>query len=114
MSEPLVWLGGLAHELFKKKGSASNVRNYRFVCLVYVVCIALRLARFNVNSEDEPSWKDNFFEGIPSPAGGIILLFPLIFSFSGLGEFFKINYDVLVPIFFIIVSILLISTIQTY
>tara|TARA_B100000508_G_scaffold118477_1_gene98692 strand:- start:262 stop:894 length:633 start_codon:yes stop_codon:yes gene_type:complete len=85
-----------------------------FVCLVYVVCIALRLARFNVNSEDEPSWKDNFFEGIPSPAGGIILLFPLIFSFSGLGEFFKINYDVLVPIFFIIVSILLISTIPTY
>ena len=85
-----------------------------FVCLIYVVCIALRLARFNVNSEDEPSWKDNFFEGIPSPAGGIILLFPLIFSFSGLGEFFKINYDVLVPIFFIIVSILLISTIPTY
>ena len=79
-----------------------------------MVCIALRLARFNVNSEDEPSWKDNFFEGIPSPAGGIILLFPLIFSFSGLGEFFKINYDVLVPIFFIIVSILLISTIPTY
>ena len=86
-----------------------------FVCLIYVVCIALRLARFNVNSEDEPSWKDNFFEGIPSPAGGIIVLFPLIFSFSGLGEFFlKINYDVLVPIFFISVSVLLISTVPTY
>ena len=86
-----------------------------FVCLTYVVCVALRLARFNVNSEEEPSWKDNFFEGMPSPAGGIIVLMPLIFSFSGLGEyFFKINYDLLVPIFFIIVSILLISTIPTY
>ncbi|MDA9664180.1 CDP-diacylglycerol--serine O-phosphatidyltransferase [bacterium] len=86
-----------------------------FVCLTYVVCVALRLARFNVNSEEEPSWKDNFFEGMPSPAGGIVVLMPLIISFSGLGElFFKINYDILVPSFFIIVSILLISTVPTY
>jgi len=86
-----------------------------FVCLIYVVCVALRLARFNINSDEESSWKDNFFEGMPSPAGGIILLMPLIFSFSGLGKFFpEINYDLLVPIFFITVSILLISTIPTY
>ena len=86
-----------------------------FVCLIYVVCVALRLARFNISSEDEPSWKDNFFEGMPSPAGGIIVLFPLIFSFSGLGEvLFKINYDILVPILFVIVSVLLISTLPTY
>ncbi len=86
-----------------------------FVCLTYVVCVALRLARFNINSEEEPSWKDNFFEGMPSPAGGIIVLMPLILSFSGLEKFlFKINYDLLVPLTFIIVSILLISTIPTY
>jgi len=86
-----------------------------FVCLIYVVCVALRLARFNVSSNEESSWKDNFFEGVPSPAGGIIVLMPLILSFSGLGEiFFKINYDVMVPTFFIIVSVLLISTIPTY
>ena len=86
-----------------------------FVCLTYVVCVALRLARFNVNSEEEPSWKDNFFEGMPSPAGGVIVLMPLILSFSGLGElFFQINYDLMVPIFFILVSVLLISTIPTY
>ena len=86
-----------------------------FVCLMYVVCVALRLARFNVNSEEEPSWKDNFFEGVPAPAGGILVLMPLVLSFSGLGEFFfKINYDLIVPIFFIIVSVLLISTIPTY
>ena len=48
-----------------------------FVCLMYVVCVALRLARFNVSSEEEPSWKDNFFEGVPAPAGGIIVLMPL-------------------------------------
>ena len=86
-----------------------------FVCLIYVICVALRLARFNVNSEEEPSWKDNFFEGIPAPAGGILVLMPLIISFSGFNEiFFKINYDIVVPIFFIVVSIFLISTIPTY
>jgi CDP-diacylglycerol--serine O-phosphatidyltransferase len=86
-----------------------------FVCLMYVVCVALRLARFNVNSEEEPSWKDNFFEGVPAPAGGIIVLMPLVLSFSGLGEiFFKINYDLVVPTFFIVVSVLLISTAPTY
>jgi CDP-diacylglycerol---serine O-phosphatidyltransferase len=86
-----------------------------FVCLMYVVCVALRLARFNVTSSEEPTWKDNFFEGVPSPAGGIIVLLPLILSFSGFGEiFFEINYDIIVPAFFIVVSLLLISTIPTY
>ena len=85
------------------------------VCLIYVICVALRLARFNVNSNEEPSWRDNFFEGIPSPAGGIIVLMPLIFSFSDLGKpNFIPDYNLLVPIFFITVSILLISTIPTY
>ena len=86
-----------------------------FVCLMYVVCVALRLARFNINSEEEPSWKDNYFEGVPAPAGGIIVLMPLVLSFSGFEELlFKINYDLLVPLFFITTSILLISTIPTY
>ena len=83
--------------------------------MIFVVCVALRLARFNVSSNLEPSWKDNFFEGVPAPAGGILVLMPLVLSFSGLGEFFlKINYDLIVPIFFIVVSVLLISTIPTY
>jgi CDP-diacylglycerol---serine O-phosphatidyltransferase len=86
-----------------------------FICLIYVVCVALRLARFNVNSDEESSWKDNFFEGVPSPAGGIIVLIPLVLSFSGFGDiFFKINYDLMVPAIFVVVSILLISTIPTY
>ena len=86
-----------------------------FVCLMYVVCVALRLARFNVNSDEQSSWKDNFFEGVPAPAGGVVILMPLVLSFSGLEEiFFKINYDQTVPIFFIVVSILSISTIPTY
>jgi CDP-diacylglycerol--serine O-phosphatidyltransferase len=86
-----------------------------FICLMYVVCVALRLARFNVNSEEEPSWRDNYFEGVPAPAGGIIVLMPLVLSFSGLEKFFfRIDYDLLVPLFFVTTSILLISTVPTY
>ena len=82
-------------------------------CLIYVVCVALRLARFNVNSGQEPSWRDNFFEGIPSPAGGVIVLMPLVYSLSDI-QILKINYDFFVPILFVVVSILLISKIPTY
>ena len=83
------------------------------VCLIYVICVALRLARFNVNSSQEPSWRDNFFEGVPSPAGGILVLTPLIFSMTNF-EFITINYDIVVPIFFIVTSLLLISKFPSY
>ncbi len=83
------------------------------VCLIYVICVALRLARFNVNSSQEPSWRDNFFEGVPSPAGGILVLTPLIFSMTNF-EFTPINYDIVVPIFFIATSFLLISKFPSY
>ena len=83
------------------------------VCLIFVICVALRLARFNVNSGQEPSWRDNFFEGVPSPAGGILVLTPLIFSMTNF-EFIPINYDIVVPIFFIATSFLLISKFPSY
>ena len=83
------------------------------ICLIYVICVALRLARFNVNTGGEPSWRDNFFEGVPSPAGGILVLTPLIFSMSSI-ELFKIDYAIVVPIFFIVTSFLLISKFPSY
>ena len=83
------------------------------LCLVFVICVALRLARFNVNSNQEPSWKDNFFEGVPSPAGGILVLTPLIISLSGF-DFIELNYNLIVPIFFVATSFLLISKFPSY
>ena len=83
------------------------------LCLIYVSCVALRLARFNVNSNQEPSWKDNFFEGVPSPAGGILVLSPLILNLSNF-DYIKIDYNVIVPIFFIVTSLLLISKFPSY
>ena len=61
------------------------------LCLIYVICVALRLARFNINSNQEASWRDNFFEGVPSPAGGILVLTPLVISMTNF-DFVKINY----------------------
>ena len=62
------------------------------IALIFSVCCVLRLARFNLTkNEENQSWKNNFFEGVPSPAGGLLILTPLIyeladlnFSFSGL------------------------------
>ena len=83
------------------------------VCLIYVICVALRLARFNVNSNQEPSWRDNFFEGVPSPAGGILVLTPLIISLTNF-NLIQLNYDIIVPVFFITTSLLLISKFPSY
>ena len=55
----------------------------------------------------------NFFEGIPSPAGGILVLSPLIYDVSGL-NFLPFEIQMITPILFVIISILLISKIPTY
>jgi len=83
------------------------------ICLIYVICVALRLARFNINSNQEASWRDNFFEGVPSPAGGILVLTPLVISMTNF-DLIKIDNNVIAPIFFIITSLLLISKFPTY
>ena len=83
------------------------------VCLIYVICVALRLARFNVNSNQEASWRDNFFEGVPSPAGGILVLTPLIMSLTDF-DYIQLDYNIIVPIFFITTSLLLISKFPSY
>jgi CDP-diacylglycerol--serine O-phosphatidyltransferase len=94
--------------------SLNNLGKFGWLlCLIYVVCVTLRLARFNVGSNEEPSWKDNFFEGVPSPAGGILILTPLVYSITEL-NFFNIEYKYVVPIFFITTSFLLISKLPTY
>jgi CDP-diacylglycerol--serine O-phosphatidyltransferase len=83
------------------------------ICLIYVICVALRLARFNINSNQEPSWRDNFFEGVPSPAGGILVLTPLVISMTNF-DLIKIDNNIIAPIFFIVTSLLLISKFPTY
>lgn len=50
------------------------------VALVYVVCVVLRLARFNTLLDDptRPMFSAEFFVGVPSPAGALLVLGPLV------------------------------------
>lgn len=53
------------------------------VTLFFSVCTALRLARFNTGLyEEKEPWEKNFFVGVPSPAGGIMCLLPIIMSLA--------------------------------
>lgn len=53
--------------------------------LIFSLCCALRLARFNVAMERPgPAWTANFFVGIPAPAAAIVLLLPLFVHELGL------------------------------
>ncbi len=82
------------------------------ITLIYSVCCVLRLARFNLTKNDETQeWKNNFFEGIPSPAGGILILMPLIYELTNLN--IVPNIKNVTPFFTIIVAILLVSKIPT-
>jgi len=82
------------------------------ITLLYSVCCVLRLARFNLTKIDEnQEWKKNFFEGVPSPAGGLLILMPLIYDLTDLNIGF--NIKILTPYLTIIIAILLVSKIPT-
>jgi CDP-diacylglycerol---serine O-phosphatidyltransferase len=53
-------------------------------CLVYAVACLLRLARFNVSNR-QPENDSNSFQGVPSPAGALLVLLPIFLanSFDG-------------------------------
>ena len=81
--------------------------------LVYAVCCALRLARFNLTTINEnESWKINYFEGVPSPAAAGLVLLPLILDLSNLIKLE--NYALLSSITILTTSILMVSKIPTY
>ena len=83
------------------------------IVLFYAVCCVLRLARFNLTKfEDKEEWKNNFFQGIPSPAGGCLILLPLIFELSNFSNLMSLK--IITPYLTIIVSLLLISKLPTY
>ena len=54
--------------------------------MVFAICAALRLARFNVMVDDpnRPAWAGNFFVGMPAPAGAITALLPIYVYFLGM------------------------------
>ena len=83
------------------------------IVLIYVVCCALRLARFNLTTvEETEASKINFFEGVPSPAAAGLILLPLILNLSGLIDL--TNTAIISSIVLLLTSFLMVSKIPTY
>jgi CDP-diacylglycerol--serine O-phosphatidyltransferase len=57
-------------------------------CMMFAVCMALRLARFNASLDGapKPAYAYNFFTGVPAPAGAGLVLFPLFLGLEATAQ----------------------------
>ena len=83
------------------------------VVLIYTVCAALRLARFNValDRPDTPAWQSSYFVGVPAPAGALVLLLPVYAQDLGLH---LPSLTPLVLIYTLAIALLLVSRVPTF
>ncbi len=84
------------------------------VSLLFAVCMALCLARFNASlgDPDREVWESYFFTGAPAPASAGIVLVPMMLSFE-FGDSI-LREPLLVAIYTICVSFLTVSTIPMF
>lgn len=85
------------------------------VVLFFIMCQALRLARFNTDSfkpEAKPAWTSAFFRGIPAPAGALLSLFFMMLDFAT-GHGFRFE-PILNAVLLIVVGLMMISRIPTF
>lgn len=82
--------------------------------LLFSVCCALRLARFNtlVDAPEPPAWAKNYFTGVPAPAGAGLVLLPMILSFQIDAPWLR--SPILTGAIIFIVACLLVSRLPTY
>jgi CDP-diacylglycerol--serine O-phosphatidyltransferase len=82
--------------------------------LLYSVCMALRLARFNTHSIEgtNPAWAAAYFSGTPAPAAAALAISPLIMTLEWPGAFMTSPFFSSIVLF--IVSFLMVSPIPTF
>lgn len=80
--------------------------------LIFAICCALRLARYNVMSRKEPGKKQLFFSGVPAPGGALLVLMPLVLA-RVLPEIFQPVLHTFAGIWLVLVGMMMISTIPT-
>ncbi len=71
---------GVAPSLILYIFSLHGTSRFAFIpCLMFTVCMALRLARFNaaLETSPKPAYAQSFFTGVPAPAGAGLVLLPL-------------------------------------
>lgn len=84
------------------------------LALLFSVCSALRLARFNtmIGQANLPPYAYNFFTGVPAPAAAGLALLPMMLSFE-LGETFFAS-PLVVGLVMIAVAFMMVSRIPTF
>lgn len=88
------------------------------VILLFIVCMAIRLARFNISLfQDKQDKRAKYFStGIPAPSGALLALMPMILDFE-ISTALKINirsHTILIDIYIIIIALLLASRLPTF
>ncbi len=102
--------------------SLRSVGPYGFLPgLIFTVCMALRLARFNAQLDDRPSpaYAHSFFTGVPAPAGAGLALFPMFVGLEaeqqGWGRVWAFAHFPLVSAAVLVgVAMLLVSTLPVW
>ena len=84
------------------------------LALLFAVCCALRLARFNtkVDNADLPAWTGRFFTGVPAPAGAGLVLLPVFATFEFGSGFF--DHPVVTGGAMVAASLLMVSRVPTF
>ena len=85
------------------------------VTLMFPMCSALRLARFNtalLADTPPPAWTGSYFTGVPAPAGALLALVPLMVSFEI--EAAWPRHALVVGTVLVVVGGLMVSTLPTF
>lgn len=106
---------GVAPAVLMYLWSMQDIKGFGWAAvLFYAACGALRLARFNTTMMDEkkPAWAEKFFTGVPSPAGAMLCITPMVLSFEFGIDFFG-NPTYVIP-YVIMTGALMASRIPTF
>jgi len=85
------------------------------VTLMFPICSALRLARFNtalLTDTPPPAWTGSYFTGVPAPAGALLALVPLVVSFEA--EATWPRHPLVIGVVLICVGGLMVSRLPTF
>lgn len=94
---------------------SDDSRQWGWICaLGYVICAALRLARFNaaIDIEDQPHKSAGFLTGVPAPAGAGLVFLPMYLWFVTGADLFREPLPV--AIWLGLVGFLMISNLATF
>ena len=84
------------------------------ISVFFVLCAALRLARFNarIDTENQPHKSAGFNTGVPSPPGAALALLPMMIWFETGADWLR-DYRFLAP-WMLLCALLMISNVATY